>query len=56
MTLSDNERQRKPLRAVLAGQPPSAQVTDARGTVYGSDCHRTGSSEVAGELRTSILL
>jgi len=37
MTLSDNERQRKPLRAVLAGRQASVQVTDTRDTVYGSE-------------------
>ena len=36
MTLNNNQRQCKPLRAILTGQPPNAQVTDTRGTVYGS--------------------
>jgi hypothetical protein len=36
-TLNNKERQRKPLRAILAGQPPCVQVTGTRGTVYGSE-------------------
>jgi hypothetical protein len=36
-TMSNNGRQREPLSTILAGQPLSAQVAGARGTVYGSD-------------------
>ena len=35
-TLHNDARRREPVRTILAGQPPSAQVTTAGGTVYGS--------------------
>jgi hypothetical protein len=36
-TLNNKGRQRKTLRAILAGQQPCAQVAGTRGTVYGSE-------------------
>jgi hypothetical protein len=36
-TLNDKGRQRKTLRAILAGQPPCAQVAGTRGTAYGTE-------------------
>src|SRR5262245_14248039 len=35
--MSSDGRRRAPLSTILAGQPLSAQVADARGTVYGSE-------------------
>jgi hypothetical protein len=35
-TLSNKEGQRKPVTAIPAGQPPSAQVAGTRGTIYPS--------------------
>jgi hypothetical protein len=34
--MSNNGRRREPLSTILAGQPLSAQVVCARGTIYGS--------------------
>jgi hypothetical protein len=35
--LQNKERRRKPVRAILAGQPADAQVSGVRVTVYGSE-------------------
>lgn len=45
--LQNKERRREPMRTIVAGQPPSAQVTDVRGAVYGTDGRATSSGRPA---------
>ncbi len=39
-TLHNDGRRRVLMRTIMAGQRANAEVTDMRGTVYGSDDHR----------------
>ena len=48
--LHNDARRREPVRAILAGQPPSAQVAGMSGTIYGSDVHDGPAASPGGAL------